>query len=106
MARRQTLDKDIRRILEKYDVSDPEHVLDQSDREFIPARDASESEDNLEVNSEHSDTVREHSETDSDDHEFTAKLTSSVLPASCHCQCNIVRGSPGSTHATDVAITM
>lgn len=35
----------------------PEDVLDQSDEEYIPPEDASESEDNLEVNSEESDAA-------------------------------------------------
>ena len=43
-------DVDIRQMLEECEISDPEDILDESDEKFIPARDASESKCNLEVN--------------------------------------------------------
>ena len=88
-----------------------EDVLSESDDEFIPQGDASELEDNLEVNSEESDIAGATSDVDSDeDDEFIAKSgrvwRSSVPPVTHSRQCNIVTGSPAPTRATDVATTM
>jgi hypothetical protein len=98
-------------MLVECDLSDLEDVLSESDDEFIPHGDASESEDNLEVNSEESDIAGATSDVDSDeDDEFIAKSgrvwRSSVPPVTRRRQCNIVTGSPGSTRATDIATTM
>ena len=98
-------------MLDECDLSDLEDVLDESDDEFIPHGNGSESEDNLEVNSEESDIAGATSDVDSDeDAEFIAKSgrvrRSSVPPFTHRHQCNIVTGSPGSTRATDVATRM
>jgi hypothetical protein len=61
-------------ILDECDLSDLENVLSESDDEFIPQGDASESENNLEVNSEESDIAGAISDVDfDDDDEFIAK---------------------------------
>jgi hypothetical protein len=98
-------------MLNECDLSDLEDVLSESDDEFIPQGEASESEDNLEVNSEESNIAGATSDVDSDeDEEFIAKSgkvwRSSVPPLTRSRQCNIVTGSPGPTRATDVATTM
>jgi hypothetical protein len=72
MARRQCSEDYIVQMLDECDSSDLEDVLSESDDEFIPQGDASESEDNLEVNSEESDIAGAKSDLDSDD-EFIAK---------------------------------
>ena len=74
MARRQCSDEAIVQMLDECDLSDLEDVLSESDDEFIPQGEASESEDNLAVNSEESDTADATSDVDSDeDDEFIAK---------------------------------
>jgi len=98
-------------MLDECDLSDLEDVLSESDDEFIPHGDASESEDNLEVNPEESDIADATSDVDSnEDDEFIAKSgklwRSSMLPVTCSRQCNIVTGSPGPTHAAVAATTM
>jgi hypothetical protein len=55
------------------DSSDLENVLSESDDEFIPQGDVSESEDNLEVNCEESDIAGATSDVDSDKDEFITK---------------------------------
>jgi hypothetical protein len=75
--------------------SDLEDVLSESDDEFIPQGDASESKDNLEVNSEENDIACATTDVDSDeDNEFIAKSgkmwKSSVHPLTRSRQCNIV----------------
>jgi hypothetical protein len=92
-------------------MSDLEDVLSESDDELIPQEDASESEDNLEMNSEESDIAGATSDVESDeDDELIAKSgkvwRSSVPPVTCCPQCNIVTGSPRPTCATDVATTL
>jgi hypothetical protein len=52
MARRHCSEYNIVQMLDECDLSDLEDVLSKSDYKFIPQGDASESEDNLEVNSE------------------------------------------------------
>jgi len=110
MTRRQCSENYIVQMLDECDLSDFEDVLSESD-EFIPHGDASESEDNLEVNSEESDIAGETSDVDSnEDDEFIAKSGRvwriSVLPVTRSRQCNIITGSPGPTRTTDVATTM
>ena len=111
MASRQCSEDAIVQMLDECDLSDLEDFLSESDDEFIPHGDASESEDNLEVNSEESDIAGATSDVDSDeDDEFIAKSgrvwRSSEPPVTRNRQCNIVTGSPGPTRATDVATTM
>jgi hypothetical protein len=98
-------------MLDECDSSDLEDVLSESDDEFIPQGDASELEDNLEVNSEESDIAGATSHMDSDeDDEFIPKSgrvwRSSVPPVTCSHQCNIFTGFPGPTRATYFATTM
>jgi hypothetical protein len=57
MAHRQCSEDYIVQMLDECDSSDLENVLSKSDDKFIPQGDASELEDNLEVNSEESDTA-------------------------------------------------
>ena len=66
MARRQCSENYIVQMLDECGLSDLEDVLSESDDEFIPHGDPSESEDNLEVNSEESDIVGATSYVDSD----------------------------------------
>src|SRR5215468_6799131 len=111
MARRQCSEDVIVQMLDECDLSDLEDILSESDDEFIPQGEASESEDNLEVNSEESDIAGATSDVDSDeDYEFIAKSgrvwRCSVPPVTRIRQCNIVTGSPVPTRATDVATTM
>jgi hypothetical protein len=110
MSRRQCSEDNIVQILDECDLSDLEDVLSESD-EFIPQGDASESEDNLEVNSEESYIACVTSDVDSgEEDEFMAKSgkvwRSSVPPVTRQRQCNIATGSPGPTRATDVATTV
>jgi hypothetical protein len=98
-------------MLDECDLSDLEDVLSESGDEFIPQGDTSESEDNLELNSEESDIAGTTSDVDSDeDDEFIAKSgtvwRSSMPPVTCSHQCNIVTGSPRPMRTTDVATTM
>jgi hypothetical protein len=61
-------------MLEECNLSDLEDILSESDDEFIPQADTSESKDNLEVNSVKSDIADATSDVDSDeDDEFIAK---------------------------------
>jgi hypothetical protein len=61
-------------MLGESDLSDLEDILSETDDEFIPQADTSESKDNLEVNSVKSDIVGATSDVDSDeDDEFIAK---------------------------------
>jgi hypothetical protein len=73
MARRQCSENYIVHMLDECDLSDLEDVFSECDDEFIPHGDASESEDNLEVNSEESDIAGATSDVDSDEDEFIAK---------------------------------
>ena len=58
MARQISTHEDISKILDEFDLlSDPEDVLSESDDDFIPQRDVSESEDDLEINSEECDVA-------------------------------------------------
>jgi hypothetical protein len=66
MARRQCSENYIVQMLVECDLSDLEDVLRESDDEFIPHGNASESEDHLEVNSEESDIAGAKSDVDSD----------------------------------------
>jgi hypothetical protein len=98
MARQQCSEDYIVQILDECDSSDLEDVLSESDDEFIPQGDASESEDNVEVNSEESDIAGATSDVDSDeDDEFIAKSgrvwRSFMPPDTRRRQCNIVTGS-------------
>jgi hypothetical protein len=111
MARRQCSEDNIVQMLDECDLSDLEDILSESDDEFIPQGDASELEDNLEVNSEESDIASTTSDVDSDeDDELIAKSgrvwRSSVPPVTHICQCHIITGSPGPTRTTDVATKM
>jgi hypothetical protein len=110
-GRRQCSEDYIFQMLDECDLSDLEEILSESDDEFIPHGDVSESEDHLEVNYEESDIAGATSVVDSDeDDEIIAKSgrlwRSSVLPVTRSRQCNIVTGSPGPTRATDFATTM
>jgi hypothetical protein len=61
-------------MLDECVLSDLEDILSESDDEFIPQGDTSESADNLEVNFEESDIAGTTSDVDSDeDDEFIAK---------------------------------
>ncbi|KAG8238841.1 hypothetical protein J437_LFUL018604 [Ladona fulva] len=110
MSRLKSSDDDTVPMLQECDVSDPSDVLSETDEEFIPQGDASETEDNLELNSEESDIASEHSDVDSDEDEVIAKSgrkwSSSVPPVTRRRQCNIFRGSPGATLATNAATTI
>lgn len=112
MARRIETHEDITQILDELDITDPEDVLSESDDDFIPQGDASESEDNLELNSVESDIASgAESNDDSDEEdEFIAKSgkvwKSTVLPVTRRRRCNYVIGSPGPTRFTDKATTM
>ena len=74
MARQISTLEDIAQILSEWDY-DPEDVLSESTDDFIPQGDASESEDNLELNLEESNIAsRAESDANSDeDDEFIAK---------------------------------
>ena len=86
--------------------------MSKLDDDFIPQVDASESEHNLELNSEESDiAIGAETEANSDeDNEFIAKSEkvgiSSTLPVTRRRSRNIVTGSPGRTRITNNAITM
>jgi hypothetical protein len=67
MARRLCSEDNIVQMLDECELSGLEDVLSESDNEFIPQGDASESEDNLEVNSEESDIAGASSDVDSDE---------------------------------------
>jgi hypothetical protein len=67
MARRQCSEDNIVHMLNECDLSDLEDILSESDDEFIPQGDPSESADNLEVNSEESDIAGAISDVDSDE---------------------------------------
>jgi hypothetical protein len=61
-------------MLDECELSDLEDVSNESDDEYTPQSDTSESEDNLEVNSEESDIACATSDVDSDEgNEFMAK---------------------------------
>lgn len=49
MSRQQVTDDDIARMLDEWDIRDP-YFLREFDEEFIQQRDASESNENLDVN--------------------------------------------------------
>jgi hypothetical protein len=66
MTRRQCSEDNIVQTLDECGLSNLEDVLSESDDEFIPQGNASESEDNLEVNSEESDIAGATSDVDSD----------------------------------------
>lgn len=110
MSRRQLSDDDIVHLLEECDLSGPEDILSDSDEEFIPQEDESESEDNVEVNSEESDIASDNSDADSNGDELVAKSgrkwTSSVPPVTRRRKHNIVRRCPGPTRATNFATNM
>ena len=74
MARRISTHEDIAQILSEWDY-DPEDVLSELADDFMPQGDASESEDNFELNSEESDIASgAESDANSDeDNEFIAK---------------------------------
>ena len=112
MARHINSQEDIAEIWDELDISDPEDILSESDDEFIPQGNTSESEDDLEINSEESDVA---SGTESDDdsgecEEYIAKSGKvwkiSVPPVTRRHSCNIVTGSPGPTRITDNATSM
>ena len=111
MARRISTHEDIVQILSEWD-SDPEDVRSESNYDFIPQGDASESEDNLKLNSEESD-IASGAESDANSHEddeFIAKsgkvCKSSAPPVTSWRSCNIVTGSSGPTRITNNATTM
>jgi hypothetical protein len=66
MARRQFSENNIVQTVDECDFSDLEDVSSESDDEFTPQADVSESEDNLEVNSEECDIAGAKSDVDSD----------------------------------------
>ena len=114
MARHTRSQEDIAKILDELYMSDPEDILSESGEEFIPQThgNTSESEDNLEINSEESD-VGSGAESDDDSgqfEDFVAKSgkvwKTSRPPATRRRRCNIVTGRPGPTRITENATTM
>lgn len=77
--------------------------MSESDKEFIP-------QDNIEVNSDESNTGSEHSDGDYDEYEFIAKsqrkLTSTVAKVTRRWQCKIANGSPRQTPTIIAAVVM
>ena len=94
------------------DESDPEDVLSESNDDYIPQGDASESEDNVELNSEESDIASAEESVDGSDEEEELIAESgrvwksTVPPVTRRRRCNYVIGSPGPTHVTDNTTTM
>lgn len=88
MARQQRSDDEILQMLNEYNVSD---VFSKSDDKLIPQGVASESEDNLEVNSEESDIANVSSDVDSDEDDKLIAKSGRVWRSSVThcCQCDI-----------------
>ena len=94
------------------DESDLEDVLSESNDDYIPQGDASESEDNVELNSEESDIASAEESVDGSDEEEELIAESgrvwksTVPPVIRRRRCTYVIGSPGPTHVTDNTTTM